>query len=129
MVIMKHTEKKLRTIFIKNWIVDAGIGIHAHEQNKKQKIRLNITFFQHDEVPFTSKKINDVVDYEVHKNKIQAIIDIRHEPLVETLADRIAQSCLDDKLVTRVIVELEKLAILPGTESCGVIIERLQGDY
>lgn len=126
---MSHPIKRQRTIFIKNWVIDAGIGIHAHEQNKKQKIRLNITFFQDDVVPFTSKKIGDVVDYEVHKNKIQAIIDLRHEPLVETLADRIAQSCLDDKLVTRVIVELEKLAILPGAESCGVIIERQQGDY
>ncbi|MBY0428876.1 MAG: dihydroneopterin aldolase [Alphaproteobacteria bacterium] len=126
---MSHPVKRQRTIFIKNWIIDAGIGIHAHEQNKKQRIRLNITFFQDDMVPFISKKIGDVVDYEVHKNKIQAIIDLKHEPLVETLADRIAQSCLDDKMVNRVIIELEKLVILPGTESCGVIIERQQGDY
>ena len=126
---MNHIQKRLRTIFIKNWIVDAGIGIHAHEQNKKQRIRLNITFFQNDAAPFTSKKIIDVVDYEAHKNKIQAIIDLKHEPFVETLADRMAQCCLDDKQVIRVIVELEKLAILPGTESCGVIIERQQGDY
>ena len=121
--------KRERTIYIKNWIVDAGIGIHPHEQNKKQQIRLNITFFQDDIAPFSSKKIADVVDYEVHKNKLQALIDSKHEALVETLADRIAQSCLEDTMVLRVVVELEKLAILPGTESCGVIIERTQGDY
>ncbi len=121
--------KRERKIFIKNWIVDAGIGIHQHEQNKKQKIRLNIIFFQDDAVPFASKKIADVVDYEVHKNNIQTLIDSKHEPLVETLADRIARSCLEDKKVIRVIVELEKLAILPGAESCGVAIERQQGDY
>ncbi len=118
-----------RTIYIRNWVVDAGIGIHPHEQSKKQKIRLNITFFQNDTIGFASKKIGDVVDYEAHKNNIQALIDIRHEALIETLADRIAQNCLQDKKVTRVIVELEKLAVLPGTESCGVMIERKSGDY
>ena len=121
--------KRERKIFIKNWIVGAGIGIHPHEQNIQQQIRLNITFFQNDDVPFSSKKIADVVDYEAHKNKLQALIDSKHEPLVETLVDRIAQSCLEDTMVLRVVVELEKLAILPGTESCGVIIERTQGDY
>ncbi len=126
---MEQLEQRQRTIYIKNWIIDAGIGIHAHELNKKQKIRLNITFYQDDSVPFTSKKISDVVDYEVHKNKIQALIDSKHEALVETLADRIARLCLEDKLVAGVAVELEKLEILPGLESCGVVIEREQGDY
>lgn len=120
---------RTRKIFIKNWIIDAGIGIHPHEQNKKQTIRLNITFFQDDAVPLSSNHITDVVDYEAHKNRIQTLIDMKHEALLETLADRIAQCCLDDKKVTRVVVELEKLAILPGTESCGVIIERQAGDY
>lgn len=121
--------QRQRTIYIKNWIVDAGIGIHPHELNKKQKIRLNITFYQDDNAPLSPKKISDVVDYEVHKNKLQVLIDSKHEALVETLADRIAQSCLEDKKVNCVLVELEKLAILPGLESCGVIIEREQGDY
>lgn len=118
-----------RMIYIKNWVVDAAIGIHPHEQNKKQKIRLNITLYQHDTIGFSSKKVADVVDYEAHKNNLQALIDIKHEALIETLADRIAQNCLQDEKVTRVIVELEKLGILPGTESCGVIIERKAGDY
>ncbi|NDE91466.1 MAG: dihydroneopterin aldolase [Alphaproteobacteria bacterium] len=118
-----------RKIFIKNWIVDAGIGIHPHEYNIKQKIRLNVTFFQKDETPFAIKTIADCVDYQAQQNSIQRIIDEKHEPLVETLADRIAQVCLSDKNVARVMVELEKLAILPGTESCGVVIERAQGDY
>lgn len=118
-----------RTIYIKNWIVDASIGIHPHELTKKQSIRLNITFFQNDMIGFSSKKITDVVDYESHKNNIQALIDVRHEALIEALADRIAQNVLQDRKVTRVIVELEKLGVLPGTESCGVIIERKAGDY
>lgn len=118
-----------RRIFIKNWIVDAGIGIHPHEQDKKQPIRLNITFFQNDAAPFSSTDIGDVVDYEVHKNAIQYLIDQQHIGLVETLAERIAKYCLGDEKVTRVIIELEKMAILPGTESCGVIIERNKNDY
>lgn len=117
-----------RTIFIRNWLVDAGIGIHAHEYGKKQPLRINITFFQPDAIPFTSRKITDVVDYEVHKNTIQKLIDTQHEALIETLAERIAQSCLTDPLVTRVIVEIEKMHILPGAESCGVIMERCRGD-
>lgn len=118
-----------RKIFIKNWLVDAGIGIHAHEYGKKQPLRINITFFQKDEIPFTSKKISDVVDYEVHKNTIQHLLDAQHEALIETLAERIAQSCLKDPLVSHILVEIEKMRILPGTESCGVILERWPADY
>ncbi len=123
------SSKRERAIFIKNWIMDAGIGIHPHEQHVKQTIRLNVTFYQNDAFPFASRTLTDTVDYEAHKNKIQTLVNSRHETLIETLADRIAQCCLDDKQVTRVIVKLEKLAILPGTESCGVIIERHAGDY
>jgi 7,8-dihydroneopterin aldolase/epimerase/oxygenase len=120
---------RTRKIYIKKWIVNAGIGIHPHEQNKKQPLRINITFFQNDIVPFVSKKITDVVDYEAHKNNIQSLIDAQHEALIETLAERIAQSCMNDPLITHMIVDLEKLQILPGLESCGVEIERWPSDY
>jgi dihydroneopterin aldolase len=69
-----------------------------------------------------------VVDYEAVTTKIRAIVAGGHINLAETLAERIAQSCLDDRRVRAVTVRVEKLHALPGAESAGVEIERSSGD-
>ena len=34
-----------RRIFLRNYVVDANIGIHAHEKNGAQRIALNVDVF------------------------------------------------------------------------------------
>ena len=44
--------------------------------------------------------------------------------LVETLADRIAEMCLEDQRVRTARVRIEKLDVFADAESAGVEIER-----
>lgn len=118
-----------REVFIRNWVLKAFIGIHPHEYRRRQAIRLNIVLLQDDVVPFRSEKIAHVINYETHRLAIKNIIEETHTPLLETLADRIAEACLRDPLVKEVRVTCEKLGLFKDTESCGVSLVRRQGDY
>jgi 7,8-dihydroneopterin aldolase/epimerase/oxygenase len=51
-----------------------------------------------------------------------------HVLLVETLAERIAESCLTDRRVHLARIRVEKLDVFPDSTSAGVEIERRQGN-
>ena len=55
---------------------------------------------------------------------IRYVISSGHINLVETLADRIAQTCLEDRRVQSVKARIEKLDVFKEAESVGVEIER-----
>ena len=57
---------------------------------------------------------------------VRAIIAEGHVRLAETLAERIATACFEDRRVRTVRVRVEKLQALKAAESAGVEIERLR---
>jgi len=65
-----------------------------------------------------------VVDYGAIAGRVRAIAAAGHVRLVETLAERIAESCLEDPRVAIARVRVEKLDILPDASSVGVEVER-----
>ena len=69
-----------------------------------------------------------VVDYEAIANAVRAIVAAGHVMLVETLAERIAESCLADPRVHLARVQVEKLDALADAVSVGVEIERRRAD-
>ncbi len=109
-------------IFIRNLELLARIGIHGHEQGMPQPIRVNVEL--EAEASPRADNVEEVVDYEVIANGIRDIIAGGHINLAETLAERIAVMCLDDKRVGKVRVKVEKLHALQGAEAAGVEIER-----
>ncbi|HVY12947.1 MAG TPA: dihydroneopterin aldolase [Alphaproteobacteria bacterium] len=111
----------MRCVFIKNWKIKAFAGIHAHEKRHKQWLRLTVSLFQ-DDTPALS--IDDVICYDAHKTRMAAVIHAQHHALLETLAENLATAAFEDAKVRRVVIEIEKLRILPGVESCGIRMER-----
>ena len=109
-------------IFIRNLELLARIGIHGHEQGMPQPIRINVEL-DTDANP-TGDRLDEVVDYEAVANAIRAIVAAGHVNLAETLAQRIADSCLTDPRVRAVRVRVDKLHALHGAEAAGVEIER-----
>ena len=101
----------------------AEIGIHGHEHHREQPVRINVDMTV-EGVDVTADKLDKVVDYEALTKRIRALIAGGHVKLAETLADRIANLCLEDARVRHVRVRVEKLHALPGAESGGVEIER-----
>jgi dihydroneopterin aldolase len=100
----------------------ARIGVHGHEQGKPQPVRINIWLT--GEIVSTTDSLSDAIDYEAVAEKIRGIIATGHINLAETLAERIAAACFEDRRVTHARVRVEKLHALPGAAAAGVEIER-----
>ena len=109
-------------VFIRNLELLARIGIHGHEQGKPQPVRFNVSLWTN--VVSADDRLDNAIDYEAVTGKIRGIVESGHINLAETLAERIATSCLEDKRVAKVRVQVEKLHALPGAEAAGVEIER-----
>ena len=114
--------KNVTHVFVRNLELLARIGVHGHEHGKPQPIRINVWLTC--KVSLEGDKLDNVVDYEAVADNIRAIVAAGHINLAESLAERIAASCLEDKCVETARIRVEKLHALPGTESAGVEIER-----
>lgn len=114
----------IRHVFVRNLILMANIGIHAHEQTGPQRLRVNVDLAVREADQRPADEISHVVCYEEVSNGIRAIVGRGHVNLVETLAEDIAAMCLEDPRVRSARVRVEKLDILENAESVGVEIER-----
>jgi dihydroneopterin aldolase len=129
----------LRHVFLRDMMLQARIGVHPHEHEGPQRVRINVDLAVEDEgaraataggLPALSRPpvgrddLARVVDYETIANSVRAIVGAGHVRLVETLAERIAEACLADRRVVSARVKVEKLEIFPDAASAGVEVER-----
>lgn len=115
----------IRHVFVRDLLLDAHIGVHRHEEDAPQPIRVNIDLTVSEDAAPIEDRLENVVDYEHVVNGVRAIVAEGHLRLVETLAERIAAFALEDTRVRAVRVRIEKLKIIPDAASVGVEIERL----
>lgn len=119
----------LRHVFLRDMLLQANIGIHAHEHTGPQRVRVNVDLAVLDagtrgDESVGHDELSRVVDYERVANAVRSIVATGHVKLVETLAERIADACLADARVQVVRIRVEKLDIFPDAASVGVEIER-----
>ncbi len=126
-----ETSRRLRKMFIRDLVLDASIGVHAHEHAATQRIRINLDLAVVDEGEKNLSRqavgrdeLSRVVDYEAIVNRVRAIVAAGHVQLVETLAERVAAACLADARVAVATVRVEKLDVFADAASAGVEIER-----
>jgi len=124
----------LRHVFLHDLVLTASIGVHAHEQRGPQRIRINVDLGVLDDgarplsrAPVGRDELSRVVDYEALANRVRAIVAAGHVRLVETLAERIAEACLEDPRVELARIRVEKLEVFADAASAGVEIERRRG--
>lgn len=117
-------KNSIRHVFIRDYMVDCSIGIHGHEKDNDQRVRINLDLAVVEGGQPFDDDIQNVICYEQMANGILQIVGQGHVNLVETLAENIATMCLEDRRVTSVRVRVEKLDILADAESVGVEIER-----
>ena len=105
----------------------ASIGVHRHEHDAPQRIRVNLDLeVDVGEAPL-GDSIGNVVCYEEIVVAVRNIVSRGHINLVESLAGDIASACLQDERVQSVKVRVEKLDVFADTASVGVEIERTRG--
>lgn len=125
----------LRHVFLRDLLLPASIGVHPHEHAAAQRVRINVDLGVEDDGarPLSRPSVGRddlrrVVDYEGVADAVRAIVAAGHVMLVETLAERIAESCLSDPRVHLARVRVEKLDVFADAASAGVEIERRRAD-
>lgn len=111
-------------LFIKDLLVRCIIGIKPEEREKKQDVMIQITLFCDLTKSCESDDIADTVDYARIKSKIVTMVEDSSFYLVEKLAQKITDICLEEKKVEKVKVRLEKPGALRFAKSVGVEINR-----
>ena len=121
----KNNEKiKTYKILINDLILDAFIGIHDFEKIKKQKISISSSINVFDTISNITHKIENFVSYEHIVNDIKSLLSKGHIDLLETLGEKIADLCFEDKRILTVNIKLEKLEVFKDVNSVGIEVFR-----
>jgi len=123
---MADGAQKLYHVFVRDLVLSCLIGIHAHEKTTPQRVQLNIDLSVAEPEGRFDDRYETIVDYEKIANAIKALLARGHVDLVETLAEDIAEVCLEDLRVASARVRVEKIDVMPEAGSVGVEIERFQ---
>lgn len=117
-------KRRIRHVFVRDLVLDARIGVYAHEREGAQRVRINLDLAVNEPDQGIGDDIRDVVCYEAVVNDTKAIIAEGHMNLVETLAEKIAVCVLKRETTISVRVRVEKLDAVADAASVGVEIER-----
>jgi FolB domain-containing protein len=112
--------------FIKDLVVRGIIGVNDWEREKPQEILINITVFTDTRAAAESDSLADCVNYRSLAKKAQHYAETAARFTVEALANDLADICLEQKGVERVIVRVEKPGAVRFSKSVGVEIERVK---
>jgi dihydroneopterin aldolase len=105
------------TVFVKGLVLQAQIGLHAHERGRRQPLRLDVDLTLD---PRAARVLAQTVDYSLIVQEAAALADRGHIELVERFAQLLAERCLAFPGVRRVRVRLEKPQALDAAEAAGV---------
>ena len=117
----------LYRVFVRDLVVSCSIGVHAHEHDASQRVRINVDLWAEESPSPVDDDIANVVSYEDIVTGIETLLGKGHINLVETAAEDIAALCLKDRRVVKARVRVEKLDVFDNTASVGVEIERGRG--
>ena len=117
-------DRATHRVFINDLLVDMLIGIYDHEKVQKQPVRINISLTVLDHLGPINDDYRNVVCYESIANAIKSLVKEEHINLVETLADKIADICLENQRTLSASVKVEKLQAVSDATSVGIEITR-----
>jgi 7,8-dihydroneopterin aldolase/epimerase/oxygenase len=74
--------------------------------------------------PATSDRLEDVLNYAEIVRRIEVVAAAGHVNLLETLAEKVASTCLEDTQVLAVRIRIEKPDVIANARAVGIEIER-----
>ena len=111
-------------ILIREIGVECIIGILPKERTTPQRVLIDIELLLDLSRAASSDDIAHTVDYKDLKNRIVDMVEASEFLLIEKLAQRIADLCLQQRLVEEVTVTLDKPDALTRARSVAVCITR-----
>ena len=118
--------KGIRHLFVRDLVLTCRIGVHPHERDRPQRVRLNLDLAVAEPDQPSRDQLADVVDYAALVERVRGALGARHVNLVETLAEQVAALCLEDPRVRSARVRIEKLEAIADAAAVGVEIERIR---
>ena len=114
------------TLFISDLVASARIGIYPSELLRPQKIRLDIVVrVDNCSYPYTAL---NVLDYNVLRDGVHAIVAAGHIDYQETLCERVIAMCLSFPSVVWARVRVAKLEAFPDCQAVGCEMERSRSE-
>lgn len=114
-----------QSIFIKGLRIDAQIGVHAHEKNRFQPLKLDAEILIADSRFHPSRdRLDEVFDYQTIRAAMIEVVQDGHIHLLETLADRVIERLLSMGDVQAVRVKISKFTAFEDCDAVGVEVFR-----
>jgi len=120
-----RTDGECRRLFVRGLVVDANIGIYDHEIGRTQRVNIDVDLYLR---PFNGPiedHIDNVLDYDFVRAEAHELVSSRHINLQETLAEALADKCLERDQVVAVRVATSKLDIYDDCAAVGYEIVRV----
>ena len=111
-------------IFIKDLKVRGILGIHDWERVTPRDIVINVTVYADTKKAAKTDDIADCVDYSALAKKVRAHAEYAARMTVEALANDLAEICLQEPGVEKVILRVDKPGAVPEADSVAVEVER-----
>lgn len=113
-------------VFVRNLVMPVEIGAYGYEHGQKQRVRFTIEAEVYRDIG--PDDMRAVFSYDVITDAIRIVLAAGHYELVETVAERIAESVLLHDRVRAIELCVEKLDVAPPA-SVGVRIKRERGHH
>ncbi len=114
------------TLFINDLVASARIGIYPAELTRPQKVRLDIMVgVSNCSYPYTAL---NVLDYNLLRDGVHAIIAGGHIDYQETLCERVVAMCLSFPKVVMARVRVAKLEAFSDCKAVGCEMERSRSE-
>ena len=111
-------------IFLRELAVRAKIGIFDWERKIRQKIILDLEFPADIRKAARRDRIEDTADYKRIAKHTIAFVSKSKFYLIETLAERLAQSLLKEFPLSEITLRVSKPGAIRGSQNVGVEITR-----
>jgi FolB domain-containing protein len=112
------------TVRIERLELDCTIGINPWEQLTKQRITIDIEINTDLSAAGASDAIEDTINYRTISKAVTSEIEESNYGLVEALAARVAEICLEDERAQSVEITVRKPGAVRKAEAVGVIVRR-----
>ena len=111
-------------IYINDLALRCVIGVYPEERREKQDVIINVMLEADLESAGRTDDLAESVDYKAIKKRILAIVEGSDFRLIESLAERIAATCLENLRVQRARVRVDKPGALRFARTVAVEVDR-----
>jgi len=114
----------MNRIYIRELALRCIIGVFPEERDKRQDVIIHVAMDCDFGRAAETDDLADTVDYKSVKRAIVSLVEASNFNLIETLADRIADICLQDPRVVSATVTVDKPGALRFARSVAVEVSK-----